>query len=279
MLLLFVVLGFTGFAIGSFLTVLIRRLETGETIVWGRSRCVQCRKTLRWFELLPVLSFLAQGGQCRWCGNSIPRLYPLIELATAALLMGVGWAATQSLLPIPEFFPESPAGGLDFGTLGRAITSFFYYGFFALMAVAVSFYDFEHRVIPRVLIWPLILIGFGAKVFGGFASGELTGLLFGGGVALAAFLVFWSLWFFSNGRAMGRGDADVALAIALYLEPAVAVSGFLLAFWIGAIGAILLVACSRLHWKSQLPFAPFLFGGALAAIFFSEPIQHFIMLW
>ncbi len=73
-----------GLCVGSFVNVLIDRLPKGEDVIGGRSRCDFCKKNLRWFELIPVLSFLIQGGKCLRCRKRISIQYPVIELVTAA---------------------------------------------------------------------------------------------------------------------------------------------------------------------------------------------------
>lgn len=70
-----------GISVGSFLNVLIDRLPKGQTI-WGRSQCDYCKKTLRWYELIPIVSYLMQGGRCRRCHRMLSVQYPLVELAT-----------------------------------------------------------------------------------------------------------------------------------------------------------------------------------------------------
>lgn len=264
MLLLAAGLAFLGLATGSFLTVIIRRTGTRSPIVWGRSRCPKCKRTLRWFELVPVISFLLQRGRCRFCRRPVSLLYPGVELLTAFLFVALSAAVFRGLISPPPFSGDTAAG-----TLGAMALWFLYYAFFAAMAIVISAYDLEHGLIPSAFVRPLFIVGAGAalvRLGAGGGAGEVFSLaVFAGGV----FIFFWSIWFFSAGRAMGRGDADVALAIALVLGPAAALAGLLFAFWIGAILGILLVSVRRLGWSSEIPFAPFLFGGAILALFLS----------
>src|SRR3989344_3561435 len=263
--------GVLGALAGSFFTALIPRLGTGETVLTGRSRCDSCAKTLRWFELLPVLSFAIQGGRCRFCRGPIPRSYPAIELSTAFLFAATAWALGRGLIPSP-FLGE--AAGAFFGSVAASLViSFFSYAFFAATAVAVSFYDLLHRLIPAVLIWPLAAIGLAEKVAGAPIARDAGVFFSGAGMAGAAFLMFWSIWFFSKGRAMGRGDADVAKGIWLFLRPVEALAGLVFAFWLGAAFGIMALFLRKLGWKSQMPFAPFLFAGALAALFASGYVR------
>lgn len=78
-----------GLCIGSFLNVLIDRLPKEENVLWGHSHCDFCKKQLRWFELIPLFSFLVQGGRCRRCKKKLSWQYPLVELVTGLLFVFV----------------------------------------------------------------------------------------------------------------------------------------------------------------------------------------------
>src|SRR3989344_8472986 len=90
----------SGLAVGSFLNVVVARYEKRETL-GGRSRCPYCRHTLSWRELVPVLSFIALSGRCRYCRKKISLAYPLVELAVAAIF---GLAAFYYFLGSPVYF-------------------------------------------------------------------------------------------------------------------------------------------------------------------------------
>ncbi len=274
-------LALIGLAVGSFLGVVIRRGGTragphaknfgaGAGIILGRSFCPDCRKPLGWFELIPLLSFSLQGGRCRSCRRPLSFFYPAIELITAALFAALGWGALAGILPPPPFAPFA-FGGPE--TFGGSLGWFGYYAFFAVMAIIVSFHDFERQLIPPAPVRLLAGVGIAAQLAGLLQRGDVLFLFPAVLVAGGAFALFWSLWFFSGGRAMGRGDADVALAIGLYLGPAVAAWGLLLAFWFGAAAGILLVLFSRLGLRDRIPFAPFLFGGALVSLFTTTSLE------
>lgn len=278
MILLLILLGLIGLAVGSFLTVVVARLGEDETVVWGRSHCVHCKKTLRWFELIPALSFIIQGGFCRSCKKTIPRTYLAIELATAALFAAFGWAVLSGAAPMPEFlaWPGAASGegaahadgvfsaGENWPVMALA---FLYYAFFAASAVAISFYDIARGLVPFVLVWPLAAIGLANKIAGAVFTGDSSSLLLTVAAAAASFLFFWSIWFFSKGRAMGRGDADAALAISLYLGGKAGILSLLFSFWTGSLAGIALIVFGKLGWKSQIPFTPFMFLGAIIAVF------------
>lgn len=251
-----------GLIVGSFLTVVVHRTATAEPMLFGRSRCPRCARTLTWRELLPVFSFLRQRGRCRTCRGPIPIAYPAIELATAGLFILVAWRTASGAIAAPPFAPAAA----DWGAGALGLVTFLYASLFAAAAVAVSAYDFRYRLIPQRFVAPLAIAGGAAQVAGAFGAGSPAPLIASAAAAAGAFLAFLALWYFSAGRAMGRGDADVAGVIVLALGPAAGLVGLLFAFWIGAASGILLVATGKSGWKSQIPFAPFLFAGAVASL-------------
>ncbi|MBI4132857.1 MAG: prepilin peptidase [Candidatus Sungbacteria bacterium] len=275
------VLAFTlaafGLAAGSFLNALASRLATGESVFSGRSHCVHCGRTLAWFELIPLGSFLIQRGRCRSCGGAIPVRYFIVELFSAALFLLLGLRIFQGTLSFP-FVSGSPDAFIIDPLLFQTGV-FLYYGAFLFFGLLVSVYDFEHRLILSRPIWLLALMGLLGHASAAVLTRNAGPLVWAAGIAAGAFFFFWSLWFFSRGRAMGRGDADVAGAIALYLGPAVALIGLLLAFWTGALTGLLLLGAGVLRWKSRIPFAPFLFFGATLALFFSESAYRLLFSW
>lgn len=261
--------GLFGLAVGSFLTVVVGRLGKRQTIIFGRSRCPACGRTLAWRELLPLVSFLIQRGRCRSCRAAISRSYFLIELSTAGLFVAAAWGAAGRGLPLPfatPLLPESAGGFLPFS----------YYAFLAASAVAISAYDLLRREIPLALVLPPIFAGALAQVGGAFVTGRLNPLLMVGAAALAAFSLFWGLWRFSGGRAMGRGDADISLALTLSLGPALGPAAIVFSFWIGAIYGIIMLMTRRLAWRSRVPFAPFMALGGIAAVALAPVIQSLV---
>lgn len=114
--------GLLGLAVGSFLNVLIDRLPRGENVITGRSKCDYCRKTLRWFELIPLISFIVQRGRCRRCHKKLSWQYPIIELITAAAFaFGANPLLFSSLLVIfvADFkYQIIPDSMIVFGLLG-----------------------------------------------------------------------------------------------------------------------------------------------------------------
>lgn len=247
-----------GAIIGSFLNLVILRKNTGESVLKGRSRCFSCGKKLLWFELIPILSFIIQRRRCRKCGSKISWQYPMVELITA-------------LLAVAVYFRFS-----DFGyTLYAIRLSLFYFSAFCALLL-VSVYDFKHKIIDKHFLY----------IFGGFA---VIGFLFKNLnietfkhfgvftllVAGAIFLFFYSLWRFSGGRWMGRGDSDPAFLLALFLGYPLSLFMLLGSFWLGAvIGIVLLIIFSKKFTiKSEVPFGPFLALSAFFAWYFADMLK------
>ena len=231
-----------GAIVGSFLNVVILRMNTGESIITGGSRCFNCGKKLGWQELIPVLSFIIQGGKCKGCGSKISWQYPIIEVIT-----GIIFLLTFLKLQNTEYL---------------ILTTGYYFIIFSLLII-ISAYDFRHQIIPNRLVYLFNILAFLNLFQLSAFSFQLSAFLSG----LALFAFFGVLWLFSKGKWMGLGDAKLALGIPWLLGACGGVWAFVFSFWIGAIIGILLMflAKNKYSMKSRVPFGPFLALGALLA--------------
>jgi len=231
-----------GLIIGSFLNVVIFRLNTQKSF-WktfgGRSGCMVCRHKLDWFELVPVFSFLFLRGRCRNCRTKISIQYPLVELAA-----GIIFAGLFLKLQVFNFI-------------------YLYYAFIFSLLLVIAVYDLRHKIIPDNLSF---IFGFIAFI-GIFFFHAPTLLEFLAGPIIASPFAFF--YFISRGKWMGFGDAKLALGIGWLLGFGRALSGLAVAFWLGAlVGLTLMIFSKKYGLKSEIPFAPFLiFGTFLAFIF------------
>ncbi|MFC1756921.1 prepilin peptidase [Patescibacteria group bacterium] len=227
-----------GTAVGSFLNVVILRLNSGMSFVKGGSRCFSCQKPLKWHELIPIFSFLAQKRKCRGCGSKISWQYPAIEITTGLLFLLIFLKFDSWLLAIGYWL----------------ITS---------LLVVIAVYDIRHFIIPNKIVWLFNLVAFLGIFYKGpsFVGSILAGVLF--------FAFFAILWAVSRGKWMGFGDAKLALGLGWFLGPINTISAFLFSFWLGAIWGLILMVIFRDKYsiKSKIPFAPFLILGSLLAFF------------
>lgn len=238
-----------GAIIGSFLNVVIFRYNTGRS-VGGRSACFSCGKTLRWYELVPIASFVVQRGRCARCRSVISPQYPIVEVVSAIIFLLIGW----------DLFSEEISSYRTFFASYEMIV-------WSLLIV-ISAYDMRHKIIPDGLVYAFIALSvvsvFGFReTIGGFSLEYfLTGL------CLAAFPAI--LWLVSRGRWMGLGDAKLLLGAGFLLGPTLGVSALVYAFWSGAVVSVFLLSVKGKGFtmKSEIPFGPFIILGMAIAYFF-----------
>lgn len=242
-----------GLVVGSFLNVVTLRMNTGRSAAKGRSACMRCNKTLAWYELIPVGSFLAQKGKCRSCKEPISFQYPLVELITALVFLVLYNRFIVANMFQTLLFPAT------------TVVPFLFSCIIAALLIIIFVYDYRHRIIPDTIVYPFIvlaLLSIAWKTFMvpgfSFAEALVSGIVVG--------VPFFGLWFFSKGRAMGFGDVKLALGIGWLLGLAQGFAAVLLAFWIGAIVGLGLLALKR-HYtmRSEIAFGPFLIIGTFIA--------------
>lgn len=244
--------GSFGLIIGSFTNVLILRHDRASIL--GRSACPHCRRELAWYELVPVVSWLALRGRCRTCGAWISLQYPIVELLMGGLFIAVGLAPVSLILRV----------------VGCAIV---------LFLVAIAVYDIQHTIMPDSWVYSFVVLALGSSiltsVFGGALTSSIMMVLLAG--PIVAFPL-WFLWRISGGRWMGFGDVKFALGMGWLLGAWYGFIALTLAFSIGAIvGVCILLPLPRVvralrhigitgfdtgtagfTMKSEVPFGPFL---------------------
>lgn len=242
-----------GLIIGSFLNVVILRLNTGESAMAGRSRCFACGTKLKWFELVPLLSFVWLCGRCRTCGSRISWQYPLVELCSGIIFYA---AYAKWLVAAPDFS----------GVIWSA-SLLWVFAFWSVFLVS-AIYDLRHKILPDQNTYLLIIIALlGVMVFD---RGRIVQSVAIGG---ALFLFFASLWLVSRGRWMGFGDAKLFFGAGVFLGWPQALLALFFSFWIGAIISIAIAIWRKtLNLKSEIPFAPFIFLGSFVAFLWGNAV-------
>jgi len=246
-----------GVIVGSFLNVYIYRFHTGKSLS-GHSHCLSCATPLKWFELFPLLSYLALRARCRSCGCKIPVRYFLVELTTGLLFLGSVSVVTD-------------------------ITELLLLWLILAILVIITVYDFYHFIIPDSLTLALTVSVAGLlamQTYLGLIS--VDGLLLDMGAAAGGVLFFLFLWLISKGAWIGFGDVKLAFPLGLLVGAQLVFSFVVLAFWIGAALSLTIIGVLYLHnrgkaglqlptttltMKSAVPFAPFMVASSLVILF------------
>ncbi len=227
-----------GLAVGSFLNVCIHRIPRGESIAHPPSRCPGCGHGIRWFENVPVVSWVALRARCSHCGIHIPAMYPIVELLTGAVFAG---------------------GVLLYGVTPLAAVRIV----FACAMIVLFVIDLQHQLLPNVITVPGIVLGLGWSAVGppGWQS-SLLGVAVGGGL-LWAIAEGYYRWRGEEG--MGMGDVKMLGMIGAFLGWPLVILTLVLASFLGSLVGVGLLATRRGDMKSALPFGTFLAIAALVA--------------
>jgi prepilin signal peptidase PulO-like enzyme (type II secretory pathway) len=287
-----------GLAAGSFLNVVSLRYDPdrflfARPVVGGRSTCPHCKKTLRWFELIPLISFLIQRGRCLRCGVRLSLQYPIVELLSGVIFVAVPWRvlSLHSYLPTPTLLVGAPTlPGAGVGVTFLLLSGIWILALLTLLLVALI--DLRLRIIPDECNALLVLLGIAAAALTPALDGAGGSLLRSYGILMFVSSHVWlnkllgflaggagmlALAVLTRGRGMGMGDVKLAAALgALYGSPDIAV---LLgtAFVLGALAGLLGIAVGKKTMKSALPFGPALTLAA-AFVFFAgfEFVQWYL---
>lgn len=238
-----------GLALGSFLNVCIYRIPLKKSLIMPPSSCPHCRERIRFYDNLPVISYLILLGKCRKCHQKISIQYPLVELITGLLSVS---------LVIKH---------------GISVHSVLFL-LFCTSLVVISFIDLRHQIIPDVISLPGIVIGMAFSIFSGYIPwlDSLIGILAGGGSLYLIAVAFERL---TGKEGMGGGDVKLLAMIGAWMGwkalPFIILFSSLVGIILGG-GSLLL---SRQGLQAKIPFGPFLALGALAYFFFGKEL----MVW
>ena len=250
---LLVVCGVLGLVVGSFLNVVVWRVPRHESIVSPGSHCPSCDAELGAIENIPVFSWVVLRGRCRHCGNRISVRYPLVELLTAALWLGLAqrFGATWELPPYLVL-----AAGL----------------------VALSLIDLDHFLLPNRVLYPTGFLMAGLFVIPALVDSQGNDYargVFGGAAAFAVFFVIHVV----SPRGMGFGDVRLSFVLGFalgWLSWGHVYLGLFLGFLLGAVVGTLLIAVGVRTRKDHVPFGPFLAAGAMVAIYFGTQLLDLV---
>ena len=255
-----------GAMIGSFLNVVIHRLPLEQSIVFPNSTCPKCRKPIKPYDNIPILSFLALRGRCRSCGARISPRYPAVEALTAALFAAVTWH-----------------DGLSFALAFDLA--------FTASLIALVFIDAEHMILPNAITYPGIIFALVTRVVVPYLAGpthfedlpqlisilpprlprgavSLIGALIGALAGGGSLWLMGFLWEKVRGvEAMGFGDVKMMLMVGAYLGWRLTIVTILLAAFTGSLAGIaVMLQRGQRNMQMMLPFGIFLGIGSIASL-------------
>ncbi|MEA2101261.1 MAG: prepilin peptidase [Thermodesulfobacteriota bacterium] len=232
--------GLAGLFIGSFLNVCIYRIPKNESIVWPSSHCPVCKKPIKPWDNIPVLSYLILRGHCRDCGAPISLRYPTVEILSALLAIGL----------IYSFGPT---------------TTFVIYYIWVCILVVITFIDLDFQIIPDRLSLGGIVFGLACVYFLplGFTD-ALLGLCLGAGGLL---VVIYGYYFLTGKQGMGGGDVKLLGMIGVFTGVRGVVFTLFSASLIGTVVGVAWLVMQKKNMKTAIPFGPFLSLGALLYVF------------
>ncbi|MEW6237118.1 MAG: prepilin peptidase [Candidatus Omnitrophota bacterium] len=250
--------GIFGAACGSFFHVCVWRIPREESIVFPGSHCPQCGNRIAWYDNIPLLSYLFLLGACRQCQARIPLRYPIYELMTALLFMGIVHHCQN-------------------------VSTALLYLFLVSILIVANGIDWDHQYIPDIFSIPMIplsLIAAAAAQWGGlFPSAlvrdlthSLLGVAVGGGVIWS--IRFIGSWVFQQ-EAMGFGDVKLMAFLGGFLGWDISLLCIFLAAFIGSIAGLGLKLSGRIGKYGHIPFGPYLAFGAYICLLYGPEI----VLW
>ncbi len=238
-----------GLILGSFLNVVIYRLPRGTSIVKPGSFCPHCNSPIKWFDNIPVLSFIILGGKCRNCKKPISLRYPIVEILTAFAL----------LLVYKKFY-------FSFQFFGSII--------FSLSLIVLAFIDLEHKILPD----KITLSGFTFFLFYSLSNpskkiwDSLGGALVGAGSLMLIYLLYY---FIKKEEGLGLGDVKMMLMVGVFLGIGKTFLTLIIASLLGSIAGLIIAIIMKKGMKYALPFGVFLSIGAFISLILGSEIISF----
>lgn len=229
-----------GLIIGSFLNVCIYRIPRGESIVFPASHCPICGQRIKWYDLIPVISYALLRGKCRNCGERISLRYPLVELLTAVIFTAL-YVEYGITVEFAKFIILS-------GTL-----------------IIIGYIDYETTDIYLKNTLPAIISGVFFAVLLYINGGNPSEFLYGAFLSYS-FIALIAL----TTKGMGLGDAEVCMLCGLYLGFRLSILMLFLSFIFAGIAAVILLLKRKKEMKSSIAFGPYIAGSAIFTSLFGD---------
>lgn len=238
----YVVVSILGLLIGSFLNVCIYRIPRGESISFPPSHCTSCNSRIKWYDLIPVFSYLFLKGRCRSCGAKISPRYPIIELANCLLYISI------------------------YAVYGIS-TDFVKFAFLASLLIVIGMIDLDTTDVYLKTTLTGIIVGAIWIVFYYFTGEDALTYLMGGALAggIIALIILIT-------HGMGWGDFEICLMLGLFLGLRLSALMLFLSFLIGGLSGIILIITGKKGRKDYIPFGPSIAAAGIITILVGNDI-------
>jgi len=281
-----------GLIAGSFLNVVILRSEQEEEFVKEPSHCPNCKKKLKWFELIPLFSYIFLLGKCRGCKKRISLLYPFVEFMTGGLFVLVFWRFLQF-----PFFKVGLASRIP-AVFVVALLSLVLWLLYTAILFLISVYDFRNMVVLDTFLYFGLISGFIGEglvylINNNFINGTINyALTENYHLFLGNYTTFLNPWFngiwnnllgliigwgaiqlivtLSRGRAMGDGDPIISAFIGLILGMSGSMVFIVLSFLLGGIYSLIMMLLRKKTIKQHIAFGPILALSGMLVFLFGE---------
>lgn len=243
----------TGLIFGSFFNVCIFRIQKGESISYPPSHCTSCNNRLKWYDLIPVLSYIFLKGKCRYCKEKISLRYPAVELITGILFYLVYFKYGLTVLTIKFIVFISILiiiGMIDFDTTDVYVSTTLTGAVFGIVFILVDVY-FKNSITTYVL----------GGILGG---GVITLIIIGSKIIIGT-------------EGMGWGDAEICLVVGLFLGLKLTIVMLMISFVLGGIIGVVLIAMKIKTREDYIPFGPFIVLAAIITTFFGQDIISYYL--
>ena len=239
-----------GAIMGSFYNVVIYRIPNGKSILYPPSGCPECGQLIKYYDNIPIISYIILKGKCRNCSSKIPVTYPLIELLTAGIAVALYLKNGINLNLITDFILSS-------------------------ILLTSAFIDMKHMIIPNKLTYSGAIIGIAFSIFRG--SGWIIRATMGatvGFIIIMSMLLLGRILYKRDG--VGYGDVKLAMVIGIFTGPLWCFLSMITAILIGGIWGIYQILTGKKIKNKEMPFGPFIAFGAFFVLFFNQNIIYFL---
>lgn len=240
-----------GLVLGSFANVCIYRMPRDLSVVKPNSHCTNCNKFIKWYDNIPIISYIILMGKCRNCGSKISLIYPIVELICGLLFLSMYFlfGFTYILAPFCLFV-------------------------FSLMVITVI--DFDFQIIPDEISFFLIILGLMVSFFNPILGDTVLhrilnsffGFLTGGGSLLIVAII--GKWIFGK-DAMGGGDIKIMAGVGAFIGWDKVLFSIFIACFLGSIVGISMMLLKKIGKRQEIPFGPYLAISSFLVLFLPSP--------